>query len=56
MLPQISRYTKRCNKSKCISFLKNIDGSLKTIIKSGIKSTILLKKDLIVNQYKIKNI
>ena len=56
MLPQISRYSKGCNKSKCKSFLKNIDGSLKTIKKSGIKSAILLKKDLIVNQYKIKNI
>ena len=44
MLPQISRYTKRCNKSKCISFLKNIDGSLKTIKKIWDKVSNTIKK------------
>ena len=49
-------YTQSFNETKGMAFLIEDDKLLKSIIVSGIKSPIVLKKDLIVNHYTMKHI
>ena len=49
ILPKMSGYVKSFDETKYIPFLKD-DELLKNIAISGIKSTIVLKQDLIGNQ------
>ena len=54
----MSGYAKSFNEVKYMSFLINDDELLEKYctIKHGIKSAMILKKDLVVNQYTTKNI
>ena len=52
----MSAYRKDVDETKYMSFLIKVDELLKNIIKFGIKLKILSIKNLIVNQYTMKNI
>ena len=56
MLPKMSGYAESFDETKYISFLIKDEELLKNTIKSGIKSEIVLKKDLIANQCIMKDI
>ena len=56
MIPKMSGYRNKIDETNCMSFLIKDDELLKNIITFGIISAILLRKDLIVNQYIMKNI
>ena len=58
MLPKMSAYVKRFDKTKYVFFDKKYTRKniVKNIIKSRITSAIALKKNLIANQCTIKNI
>lgn len=49
-------YAKSFNETEWMCFLMKDDEPIENIRKSGIKSVKILKKDLIVNQYSMKNI
>ena len=54
ILPKVIVYTRDIDETKYMSFLIKNEELLENIIKFGIKSSILLKKDLIVNLHIMK--
>ena len=55
-LPKMSTYRKDFDKTKCMSFLIKDENLLEKYNEIWKKSTILSKKNLTVNLYKMKNI
>ena len=56
VLPKMSAYKKDFDKTKCMSFLIKDENLLEKYNEIWKKSTILSKKNLTVNLYKMKNI